>query len=337
MQQRKFDVALLQEMVQRHSIKLIGSYENPIVTTKIKGYCISIDCKNTFDKAFRFLMRGGPYCKKCVIKNRLDKSGKTNLKKYGCINPFGNADIKEQIKQTCMERYGVPYSAQVPHVREKQKQTCMKKYGTKHPFGNAMIQEKINQTNIKKYGTKHPMQNSKIHAKMKQTCFQKYGTEYPMQNSLIQAKMKQTNLKKYGYENAMYNSMIAERAGKNAYKSYDYIFPSGNKIRIQGYENFGIDYLLTVKKYTEEQIVTGRLRTPSLWWVDDNDKRRRHYVDIFLPHKNKCIEIKSTRTFELHKDKCILKMANAILAGFDYEIWVFDQKGKRLSRYVYRK
>jgi hypothetical protein len=315
MNRRKFDVGVLYECVKQHNIKLIGTYEKTNRDTIIKGYCMSIDCKNTFDKTFRALIEdGGAYCKDCVLKIRRVKIKKTSLEKYGYEHPLQN-----------------------PKIREKQNQTNLLKYGVYNPFGNILIQAKIKETNIKKYGCENPSQNPKIREKQKQTNLLKYGCINPLENIVIKEKMKQTNLKKYGYENAMYNSMIAERAGKNAYKSYDYIFPSGNKIRIQGYENFGIDYLLTVKKYTEEQIVTGRLRTPSLWWVDDNDKRHRHYVDIFLPHKNKCIEIKSTRTFELHKENNLLKMANAILAGFDYEIWVFDQKGKRLSRYVYRK
>lgn len=58
-----------------------------------------------------------------------DKRKETNLKKYGCENPFGNPDIQQKIRDTNLERYGVEYNMQNPDIVKKGQQTCLEKYG----------------------------------------------------------------------------------------------------------------------------------------------------------------------------------------------------------------
>ena len=54
--------------------------------------------------------------------------------------------------------------------------------------------------------------------------------------------------------------------------------------------------------------------------------KHRHYVDIYIPSINKCIEVKSIWTYELDTDKVLAKQKSAKDLGYQYEIWIFNNK-----------
>jgi hypothetical protein len=70
-----------------------------------------------------------------------------------------------------------------------------------------------------------------------------------------------------------------------------------------------------------------------VWYNDAADKKHRHYVDIFIPIQNKCIEVKSTWTFKMQKETIFLKQQAAKEVGYLYEIWVYDNKGNKVEFY----
>jgi hypothetical protein len=84
----------------------------------------------------------------------------------------------------------------------------------------------------------------------------------------------------------------------------------------------------------ENDIMTGCKNVPTIWYIDNSGKKHRHYVDIFIPSMNKCIEIKSTWTFTKQKDIVLLKQNAAKELGYTYEIWVYDSKGNKLENHI---
>jgi len=113
----------------------------------------------------------------------------------------------------------------------------------------------------------------------------------------------------------------------NSGKTYkDYIFPSGNKRRIQGYENFIIDELL--KTFSENQIITDKKDVPVIKYY--LQKQRKYYPDIYIPHLNKIIEVKSIWTLELNYIKNMIKSIET-KKKFDYEIWIYDINKKKIT------
>lgn len=122
-----------------------------------------------------------------------------------------------------------------------------------------------------------------------------------------------------------------EKASKNAYKLKEYIFPSGNVIKIQGYENYALDFLLKYQDILENDIITGCKNVPTIWYYDSNNKKHKHFVDIYIQSLNKCIEVKSTWTFKKNKHIVTLKQKAAKELGYNYEIWVFDEKANRVE------
>jgi hypothetical protein len=113
----------------------------------------------------------------------------------------------------------------------------------------------------------------------------------------------------------------------------NYKMPSGNIIQIQGYENFALDELIINEKINESDIITGCKNVPEIWYNDENNNKKRHYVDIFIPSQNKCIEVKSTWTYTKQIDIVLLKQKAAKELGYKYEIWVYNNKKEKIICY----
>ena len=124
-----------------------------------------------------------------------------------------------------------------------------------------------------------------------------------------------------------------EKTMKSAYKLKDYTLPSGNIIKIQGYEHYALDELIK-EDILEEDIINGCKNVPEIWYTDENNKSHRHYVDIFIPSQNRCIEVKSTWTAQKKKDCIFLKQEAGKELGYNYEIWVYNGKGEKVECYI---
>ena len=160
----------------------------------------------------------------------------------------------------------------------------------------------------------------------------KYGVKNISQSQKIKDKKVETSLRNYGVEYPTQNTEIMDKCSKNAYKLKEYILPSGNIIKIQGYENYALDEILQ-DGILEEDIINGCKNVPEIWYEDENGIKHKHYVDIFIPNQNRCIEIKSTWTAEKKKDCIFLKQHAGKALGYNYEIWVYNGKGEKVECY----
>ena len=166
---------------------------------------------------------------------------------------------------------------------------------------------------------------------MKQTNIMTRGYENPAQDPKVKQKMKETCKDRYGCEHPMQDPNISEKCSNNSYNVKEYSMPSGDIRFVQGYEPFALDIIL--KTYKEEDIITSRKDVPELWYEFENTKHR-HYVDIYIPSINKCIEVKSIWTYELDTDKVLAKQKSAKDLGYQYEIWIFDNKKQLINTIV---
>jgi hypothetical protein len=89
--------------------------------------------------------------------------------------------------------------------------------------------------------------------------------------------------------------------------------------------------LLKCENINENDIITGCKNVPIVWYNDAADKKHRHYVDIFIPIQNKCIEVKSEWTIKTYKNNIFEKQQSAKEMGYSYEIWVYDNKGNKID------
>lgn len=330
---QRFDKAFLETYCKEHGIELENIYENVNSKTTIVGKCIEPDCCEKFSKTFTSLVNYNAYCIKHSKNKRLEQYKQTCLQKYGVENVFQNTYCKDKIKKTLISKYGVENPMYIEKFKTKIKQTNLDRYGVENTFQSEKLKEKIRQTCFEKYGVQHALQKQEFKNKLKRTNLEKYGVENVFQNNEIKQKLRQTCFEKYGVEYPNQNIDIMEKSSKNSYKLKEYTMPSGTVLQYQGFEHFAIDELLQAD-IEEEDIITGCNNMPEIWYEDTNGKKRKHYVDIFIPSQNKCIEVKSTWTAKKKADCIFLKQAAAKELGYNYEIWVYNGKGEKVECYV---
>jgi len=190
----------------------------------------------------------------------------------------------------------------------------------------------MKKTNLEKYGSAYCLQNEEIKQTAKNTMVMRYGVEHSLQNKIFMEKMKKTCLEKYGTENPMQNKEVADKSFKSCFRKKTYVYPSGKEIECQGYEPFALDEI--IQTINEDDIITGCKNVPTIWYYDTNGKEHRHYVDIFIPNQNKCIEVKSTWTLKKTKSNIFEKQEAGKKLGYEYEIWVYNAKGDKVETYA---
>jgi len=353
----RYDYEYLNNFCTENRLTMLKDYSNIYITREslIDIKCIKENCKDVCSKKFRELVKHNNFgCKKCSVIIKIDKTKNTCINKYGFNTTLKTIDVKNKIKKTMLEKYGVEYAMQSKNIKEQYKNTCFEKFGFENPSLNLDIKNKVKNTCFEKFGVTNPFQSEEIKNRIKkynidkygfecnskskelknkyrQTCLNKYGCESHTQNDFVKQKIKQSNIIKYGVENVMHDVKIMEKASKNAYKLKEYKFTSGNIIKIQGYEGFALDYLLTNEHLEESNIITGVKNVPVIWYYDKNNKKHRHYVDIYIPIQNRCIEVKSTWTAKQKTDTIMLKQKAAKDMGYNYEIWIYDRKSNRIE------
>ena len=260
----------------------------------------------------------------------MDNLKATNLEKYGSTCSLQSDSAKEKTLITLQGKYGenIINVFQAEDVKTKSKNTNMERLGVEYPGQSEEVKNKIRGTNMERLGVEYTFQSEDVKEKIKTTNVRKYGVASPLQNKEIMEKVKVTNVERYGVEHVLQNNEIAERAQKNAKKYKSFEMPSGAVRKVQGYEPFALKIL--VKIYQEEQIKTDRKDVPRVQYEVDG-KKKYHFPDIFIPHENKLIEVKSTWTLECKTDNIKLKKKACEEQGFLYEIWCFDRKGNRVE------
>jgi hypothetical protein len=263
-----------------------------------------------------------------IIKN---KTKETNLVNLGVEYPTQSEEVRNKCRQTNIEKYGVEYSWQNSEVKQKIKESNLINHGVEYPSQSEEIKQKIKESNLINFGVEYPSQNEEIKQKIKQTNLNKYGVEYSLQSEEIKKKSKETNIKKYGYEHPFQNPEIMNKVAESSYSKKEYIFPSGRRENIQGYENFALNELIINEKINESDIIVGVKNVPEIFFVDEKNKKHRYYVDIFIPSQNRCIEVKCLYTYERDKTKNLLKEQATKQLGYNFEFWIYDKKGNRIT------
>ena len=324
-------------MLLRYGVENISQLEeikNKKKVTTLNNYGVehNSQCQLIKDKKIKTCLKNNGVEHPQQSKEIKNKSKKTCLTNYGVEHPSQSKEIKQMCKQTCLTNFGTEYASQNELFKNCVKKTCLEKYGVEYLQQSKEIREKSKQTCLSNYGVEHPSQSKEIKQRCKETILKKYGVENYSQTDEFKEKCKQTSLKKYGVEHPHQCEEIMEKASKNAYKIKDFIFPSGKLIKCQGYEPFALYELVNIEE--ESNIVTGCKNVPTIWYNDKDHKKHRHYVDIFIPNKNKCIEVKSTWTLKKKKDNIFEKQKAAKELGYSYEIWVYDKKGNKVEIFV---
>jgi len=260
----------------------------------------------------------------------------TNLERYGCENVKQSKEIKEK----AMNTYNSKSDEEKKEIQKKKEAGMLKKYGVTNCSYAQEIKDKISvknkanagtrmlklkENNQKKYGIDNVFQLKEVKEKSKLSILKKYGVENPSQSEEIKQKKEETCFNHFGVRNPQQNDAIYEKT--NRYRWKNYTMPSGNVVKVQGYENFALDLLLKI--YNESELVIKRCDIPKVWYKKPNSNKLHQYTtDIFIPSENTFIEVKSQYTYDKYLEINLLKEAASKRDGYSFEFMILNGQGE---------
>ena len=226
--------------------------------------------------------------KECNNKYNLLRTKEEIFKIYGVENPYQAKTVKDKIKETNKERYGVEFITQNKEIELR-------------------ANKKRKKTNKERYGSENILNNTE---KREETCMQKYGVKNPVQNKEIWDKIKQTNKERYGVEFPNQNREIFDKGFKIRIQTKQY---KNTTLTYQG--SYELDFL--EKYYDKIDIENG----PSIKY-QFAEKDKIYHADFFIPSLNLVVEIKNSYLYKKYYEHITAKEKGAISNGYNYIIIV---------------
>lgn len=96
---------------------------------------------------------------------------------------------------------------------------------------------------------------------------------------------------------------------KSGYKKYPFF---DEFVSLQGYEPIVLDSLLNDFNFGKDQVKIGKSKIPIIKY----GKNKLYFPDFYLPNQNLLIEVKSSYTFEKHKENVFEKCNASIQSGY---------------------
>lgn len=289
-----------------------------------KGYSVDINGKITIDSV-DILHNSNKFitvsCDYCSIEKKIKASWYFNslktYNKYAC-------KICQMIKarETMLKRYGAEFPLQIKEINDRVKKTSLDRYGFENASSSDIVKGRRKVSNIISMGVDNPFQSDEIKSQIKQSNMKKYGVEFTAQSNFSKEKSKKKSLEKYGYDHHMKNPEFYQEFLKKLFLINNY---KDTKIYYQGsYElDFLDNFYHTVKILNGFNIV-----------YTFKGKEHSYLSDFFLPDFNLICEVKSTYTFNLHKEKNLLKKEYSIKSGYNF-LFIIDKDYAELKKFIF--
>ena len=296
--------------LRRYTSRIEGKYNKDIYEYLINRYDDSDSLKETLFRIYNGIEEH-PKCPTCgkplVFKGIFfkfcsnicaqssdeikQKIKQTCIEKYGVDNYSKTKESKEKIKQTCLEKYGVEYFWQSNECKEKIKQTCLEKYGVDSPLKSEKIRNKGKQTCLEKYGVDNPAKLEENKEKVKQTCLKKYGGLAPICDPNIKNQIKQTCLEKYGVDN--YGKSLKHKIKMSAIMSSD-------EMQEHRYNVMTKNHSFNTSKPEEELYLYIKEKFPSVKRQYKDKLRYPYNCDFYILELDYFIELQGYYTHNTH-------------------------------------
>lgn len=130
-----------------------------------------------------------------AIQSKIEQ---TNMSRYGGKTPMSDMSIREKVKATMVETYGVENISQLDSIKEKKKQTTLKNHGVEHSFQSSEIRAKAKETIREKYGVDNVSQSDEIKKKKAETTLSHFGVENSLQSKEVQDKIAESLRRNHG-------------------------------------------------------------------------------------------------------------------------------------------
>lgn len=169
-----------------------------------------------------------------------------------------------------------------------------------------------------------PFASKKIRQKKRETNMKRYGNSQFLNSETGMELIASL----YGYPYAMQNPAVCAKSMKNSYSRKEYIFPSGKKIFIQGYEHFALNDLFK-EGVSEKDIVTGANIPRISYSFEENE--HLYTPDIYIISRNALVEVKSLWVYHKQHDRNLAKF-QAASRQYNFELRIYSEKGELLQK-----
>lgn len=293
------------------------------INTNLERYGVDHPSKlNEFD-----LKRRETCMEKYGVENFTETENFVEISKLSKQEKYGNSNYtnREKYIKTCIERYGVENSFQCEEIKFKIKQTNLSKYGVKHPLMLEIFKNKRRQTCVEKFEVEHASQCKEVMQKIIDTNNKRYDVDYVFQYKKHKEKYIQTCLSRYGVKHPSQTPNLMQNVF-NGFKNcwHDYQLPSGNWIKLQGYEPKCLDLLLN--EYLENEIYHRKKDMPEIWYRWEDNTWHRYFPDFYIPKDNLVIEVKSNYTYKVELEKNLLKEEATKYLGYNFKLYIITEK-----------
>lgn len=272
-------------------------------------------CKNCNEEITSFINKNDGYrifCSvSCQVSSNTEKRIQTYFNTTGYLSPHHNPEVIEQKIKNSIIKWGYEVPQLNPTVLSKSKSTRFERYGDE----KYVNKEQKEETNLQKYGVKSVLS---LQDKKEEAMLVKYGVRYYAHHKDFKNKYEETCLAKYGVRN------YTQLGITNGYKWYEYILPSGNIAKYQGYEGRYIPVLL--RAFGEENICFNKSDIPSIKYIGLDNKDHYYFPDFYIPSKNLIIEIKSEYTLNCSYEINMLKFQAVKDAGYNFKLKIYKIK-----------
>jgi hypothetical protein len=323
--------------------------------TVIEGQCKMPNCKESFSKTFRQMVKVGGFCGDCsktigMVKNEttyLEKHTKSLtdyclkneiqlLKSYegehidrdtviegNCKTPECGESFSKPLRQL-LKLGGFCLECAKDLGKVKIENTNLERFGCKSSMQNKDVREKARKTIIEKYGVEYASQSEIVKQRTKETCMERFGVEYALQSPAIRQQIVETNLVRYGVENAQQNKVVKaktmetvlEKYGVNCVLNYEEFKEKSRQTNLRKY---GVEHHLQNAEYAEKHMkATFKIKKytlPSGKVINYQGYENFGLDELLFNEKIDEDDITTNRT-EVP------------------EIWYFDKNGKRCRHFV---
>ena len=296
---------LLDSIMERDEAVLLIDYDKYTRNIDVQFMC---KCGEPAIKMFRYLVENaGARCPDCSVVVKTQK-----------------------YEEACTKIYGVPYVMQTDTVKKHTRNQLV-------TFTRERLNEFVTKENLIGEYDENTINRETDITFLCSTCGTQHTKTYRMiveycgaickkcTDDVKQEKIKASLMEQFGVEYSLQVPEFSKKAHDAGCNTREFQFPSGKIVSVQGYEPLALE-LLVMQDYDENDIITSRKQVPEIWWTDDEGKKHRYFIDIYIKNDNRLIEVKSDYRYKLDKYKLDYVWKICVEMGYNYEVWIFNKR-----------
>lgn len=137
------------------------------------------------------------FCKNCNYIN----SEKTSLENWGFTNPMKSEEVKEILRSSLLDKYGVDWYSKTNEWKDKFRKTSLENWGVDNPSKSKDVIDRIISKNNSRLGVDWPMKSFVVLEKSRQTSQRNWGVDRYSMRDGWKKELKAISQSKFGFDN----------------------------------------------------------------------------------------------------------------------------------------